>query len=183
MSIDPHPQAKRKSNPAGFVQTHSAIIPNSGRVLDLACGNGRQTRYLLQHGFSVLALDKDVSGLADLAGEPNFEIIEADLEAGRDFPLKGRQFAGVVVVNYLYRPIFGDLVASLAEGGVLIYQTFMVGNEEFGRPHNPDFLLKENELLDVFGGELKVLDFEQGFVERPSPAVVQKICAINYYAT
>ena len=179
MSIDPHSQAKRQSNPAGFVQKHSTLIPKSGRVLDLACGNGRHTRYLLQQGFSVLALDKDVSGLADLAGEPNLEIIEADLEGGGDIPLKGQTFSGIVVVNYLYRPLFSDLVAALAEGGVLIYQTFMVGNEEFGRPHNPDFLLQENELLDVFGGELNVLDFEQGFVERPSPAVVQKICVVN----
>ena len=71
------------------------------------------------------------------------------------------------------------MIAALDDGGVLIYQTFMVGNEEFGRPRNPDFLLKENELREVFGGELDVLDFEQGFVEQPTPAVMQKVCAVK----
>jgi hypothetical protein len=127
----------------------------------------------------VLALDNDVSGLNDLAGDPNLEIMAADLEAGGDFPLKDRQFAGIVVVNYLYRPIVVDLAAALADGGVLIYQTFMQGNEVYGRPRNPDFLLQENELLEVFGEDLDVVAFEQGYVERPAPAVVQKICAVK----
>ncbi len=179
MPIDPPSQDMRTSSPTVWVQKHAGLIPHGGQLVDLACGKGRHTRYLLEQGFNVLALDKDVSGLADLAGELNLEIVETDLESGGSFPLTGRKFAGVVVVNYLYRPILGDLMAVLAEGGVLIYQTFMVGNEEFGRPRNPDFLLRENELLDVFGGELKVIDFEQGYVERPTPAVLQKICAVK----
>jgi len=179
MPIDPHSQDALQHSPAPWVQKHCALIPKSGQVLDLACGNGRHTRTLLQQGFNVLALDKDTSRLNDIAGTPNLEIIEADLEAGGDFPLKGRQFSGIVVVNYLHRVLFSDLLAALAESGVLIYQTFMVGNEAFGRPRNPEFLLRENELLDVFGGELDVVDFEQGYVERPSPAVLQKIYAVK----
>ncbi len=179
MSIDPHSQDAPQIKPAAWVQKHSPLIPKSGQVLDLACGRGRHTRYLLQQRFKVLALDRDISGLNDIASDSSLEIMSADLEAGGDSPFKGRRFAGVVVVNYLYRPLFDDLIAALDDGGVLIYQTFMVGNEEFGRPRNPDFLLKENELREVFGGELDVLDFEQGFVEQPTPAVMQKVCAVK----
>jgi SAM-dependent methyltransferase len=161
------------------VEKYVSLIPEIGQVLDLACGGGRHSRYLLAKGYSVLALDKDISGLADLGGAPNLEILEFDLENGKAFPLRDRKFSGIIVVNYLFRPILGDLIDVLAEGGVLIYQTFMQGNETYGRPRNPDFLLKENELREVFGGALDVVAFEQGYVERPAPAVVQKICAVK----
>ena len=165
--------------PANWVQKKLPLVPTGGVVLDLACGRGRHTRLLLEEGFSVVALDKDVSGLDDIAGSPNLEIVASDLEDGRVFPLKGRQFSGIIVVNYLYRPVFDELVTALAPGGVLIYQTFMQGNEAYGRPRNPDFLLQENELKEVFGAELSVQAFEQGFEERPSPAMIQKICAVK----
>jgi SAM-dependent methyltransferase len=174
-------QMKHQSQevPAQWVEKYVSLIPEIGQVLDLACGGGRHSRYLLAKGYSVLALDKDISGLADLGGAPNLEILEFDLENGKAFPLRDRKFSGIIVVNYLFRPILGDLIDVLAEGGVLIYQTFMLGSEAYGRPRNPDFLLKENELREVFGASLDVVAFEQGYVERPAPAVVQKICAVK----
>jgi SAM-dependent methyltransferase len=155
------------------------LIPRGGQVVDLACGKGRHVRFLLNAGYSVLALDNDLSGINDIAGELNLEVFAADLENHGVFPLQGRQFSGIVVVNYLFRPLFADLMNILSSGGVLIYQTFMLGNEVFGRPNNPAFLLKENELLDTFGGKLDVVAFEQGYIEKPNPAFVQKICAIK----
>jgi hypothetical protein len=81
------------------------------------------------------------------------------------------------VTHYLHRPLFPALGAALAQGGMLIYETFAVGNERFGRPSNPDFLLRPGELLDAFAG-LTVIAFEQGEVNRPRPAVIQRIAAI-----
>ena len=104
--------------------------------------------------------------------------VQADLEAGSPWPFEGEKFGAIVVTNYLHRPLFPHLLRSLDEGGVLIYETFMAGNERFGRPANPDFLLRPGELLEVCSS-LQVLGFEEGQVERPKPAVTQRICAAN----
>jgi SAM-dependent methyltransferase len=125
----------------------------------------------------VTALDHDVAGLADLAGHPGLETLAADLEDGRPFPLAHRQFDAVVVANYLYRPLLPALVDAVAPGGVLIYETFAAGNERYGRPRNPDYLLEPGELLEAVRGHLGVLAYENLVVDDPRPAAVQRICA------
>ncbi len=145
-------------------------------MLDLACGGGRHVRHLLTRGHAVAAVDRDLSGIRDLLGTPQLEAIEADLEGG-PWPLAGRRFAGVVVTNYLHRPLLPAIVAAVAPGGVLIYETFAAGNERFGRPRNPDFLLRPGELLDVVAGHLEVIAYEHLEVRRPRPAMVQRIAA------
>jgi len=161
--------------PAPWVEKHGNAPPKDGNILDIACGNGRHARFFAERGYSVTVVDRDVSSLIQ---PNNFEIVEADLE-NAPWPFPGRQFAGIVVVNYLYRPLLATLIDSLQPGGVLIYQTFAVGNEAHGRPKNPDFLLRENELLDVFGERLRVVEFWQGLVDGDHPAVIQQICAVN----
>jgi len=146
-------------------------------VLDLAAGSGRHARYLLVLGYRVVAIDRDVSRLFDLVNEEAAEVVEAELE-NAPWPFPGRRFDGIVATNYLHRPLLPILEASLAPGGVLIYETFAVGNEKYGRPSNPDFLLREGELLDAFSQTLSVIDYEHGYEERPRPAVKQRICAI-----
>jgi SAM-dependent methyltransferase len=146
-------------------------------VLDLACGAGRHTRLFLERGHPVLAVDRDLSGIEDLRPHSRLETLEADLEDGRRFPLLGRTFAGVVVTNYLYRPILPDLVSAVAPGGVLIYETFARGQERFGRPHQPEFLLEPGELLEAVRSRLRVLAYEDLVVEEPAPAARQRICA------
>jgi SAM-dependent methyltransferase len=154
------------------------LIRPGGTVLDLAAGSGRHTRFLIERGHSVVALDRDVSRLADLGGR--CEVIEADLEDGSPWPLGARRFDGIVVTNYLHRPIFGALRAALAPGGVLLYETFGVGNEAYGKPRNPDHLLRPGELLELARGGLEVIAYECGLVERAGgPAVIQRICARN----
>jgi SAM-dependent methyltransferase len=148
-------------------------------VLDLACGMGRHSRLFLARGHRVTAIDRDLTGIADLIGAPGLEAVEADLEDGRPFPLAGRRFAGVVVTNYLYRPLFPALVAAVAPGGVLIYETFARGNEDFGRPRNPDHLTKPGELLEAVRGRLRVLAYEDLIDRTPKPAARQRICAVN----
>lgn len=164
-------------SPSPWVTRFAPRITPGGTVLDLACGKGRHSRYLLAEGFQVTALDRDVSGLDDLIGR--IEIIEADLEDGRPYPLAGRRFDGIVTTNYLHRPLLPRLVAGLAAGGVLIYETFARGNEKFGKPANPAFLLTPGELLEAVHGHLRVLAYEDITVETPRPAAIQRIAALS----
>ncbi len=150
----------------------------AGPVLDLACGGGRHLRHFRALGHPVTGVDRDLAGVADLAGADGVELVAADLEAaGWPWPLGERRFAGVVVTNYLWRPLLPALVAAVAVGGWLIYETFAQGNERYGRPRNPDFLLRPGELLEAVAGRLAVVAYEHGVIERPQPAVVQRIAA------
>ncbi len=163
--------------PSPWVRRFAPDLPAGGAVLDLACGKGRHTRLLLELGHPVLAVDRDLSGLADLADASGLETREVDLEDGQPPPFAARRFAGVVVTNYLFRPLLPALVQAVAPGGLLIYETFARGNERFGKPANPDHLLKPGELLEAVRGSLRVLAYEDLVVERPWPAAVQRISA------
>jgi SAM-dependent methyltransferase len=145
-------------------------------VLDVACGAGRHSRLFLERGHPVTAVDIDTSGMSDLAGRPNLTVLQADLE-GAPWPLAGQMFGAVVVVNYLWRPLLPTLIASVRPGGLLLYDTFAVGQERLGRPRNPDHLLRAGELLAAVQGHLTVLAYECGEVAAPVPAVRQRICA------
>lgn len=164
--------------PSEWVRRFSGLIPQGGPVLDLACGAGRHARFLAGLGHAVAAVDRDAAALSGLAGLAGVTTLQADLEGG-PWPLAGWSFAGIVVTNYLHRPLYPHLIAAIAEGGVLIYETFMVGNERFGRPSNPDFLLQPGELLEAFGAALQVVAFEQGEAAQSKPAVVQRLCAVK----
>jgi len=156
------------------------MVPVGAPVLDLACGGGRHTRLFAEAGHPVTAVDVDVGNLGDLRDHPRVEPIQADLEGGDPFPLRGRAFGGVVVTNYLHRPLLEDVVAAVAPGGVLIYETFAEGNETLGgRVTNPDFLLRHGELLELARGRLRVVAYEDLVVGGPKPAAVQRICAVR----
>jgi SAM-dependent methyltransferase len=165
-----------------WIKRYAYLIPEKGAVLDLAAGGGRHSRHLQGLGLKVTAIDRDVSELGGLDGA---EIIEADLESDPapfqdGGALHGRTFAGICVINYLYRPLMSDLVAALAPGGVLIYETFARGNEAFVRPRNPDHLLKSGELLELVRGRLQVIAYEHGLDETAEiPGVKERICAVN----
>ena len=164
--------------PSSWIARHASLIPLPGPVLDLAAGSGRHARYFKDLGYPVTAVDRDVSGLADLAGAAQITVIAADLEGGEPWPLGERRFAGIVVTNYLHRPLLPNLARALRPGGVLIYETFGVGNERFGRPSNPDFLLTPGELLGFAEAEaLTVRAYHCGEVTEPRPAVLQRIVA------
>jgi SAM-dependent methyltransferase len=169
LTTDQHP-------PSAWVRRFLPLVRPGGRALDLAAGEGRHTRLLLELGFAVVAVDRDIAALQVLAGG-RCEVREVDLETGAPWPLGGN-YDAIVVTHYLHRPLFPAVAAALAEGGMLIYETFAVGNERFGRPRNPEFLLRPGELLDAFRA-LTVIAFEQGEVSRPRPAVIQRIAAIK----
>jgi SAM-dependent methyltransferase len=166
--------------PSPWVQRFASLVPAGAPVLDLAAGRGRHTRMFAALGHPVTAVDLDTSGLAGLAGDPLVESLAADLERGDPFPLAGRRFGGVVVTNYLHRPLLDDLVAAVGPGGVLIYETFAEGNEVLGgRVTNPDFLLRPGELLELARGRLRVIAYEDVVVGDDRPAAVQRICAVR----
>jgi SAM-dependent methyltransferase len=144
-------------------------------VLDLACGHGRHSRLFAGRGCHVTAVDADPACGASLAGLDAIDFVQADLEGG-PWPFEGQRFDAIVVVHYLHRPLFRHINEALGPGGLLIYETFAVGNERFGRPRNPDFLLRPRELLDAFSG-LRIIAFEDGYLTEPFPAVVQRLAA------
>ena len=163
--------------PSAWVAVHGDHMPPGSKILDLAAGNGRHAKYFNGLGDHVTALDRDTSGLRDLEGA-GIEVICADLEDGSPWPLGDRQFDGIVVTNYLHRPLFPYLAGALAPGGVLIYETFGVGNERFGKPSNPAFLLRPGELLEFAAAHaLQVLAYECGEVAKPKPAMIQRMVA------
>lgn len=163
--------------PSPWVARFAPLIARGGRVLDLASGGGRHARLLAGMGFAVQAVDRDADAMASLAAAvPAIATCVADLEGG-PWPYYGQAFDGIVVTNYLFRPLLPLLVNALDVNGVLIYETFMVGNERFGKPANPAFLLRPGELLEVLRPKLSVVAFEQGEVALPRPAMVQRICA------
>lgn len=156
-----------------------ALIPAHGTVLDLACGAGRHLRLLQAAHRKVIGIDRDLSGVADLTGLPDVELIRADLEDGSPWPLGRRQVDGIVVTNYLHRPLFPALREALRPGGALLYETFAAGNEKYGRPGNPEFLLRDGELLDMARGVLRVVAYEAVEIAGERRAVVQRIAAIR----
>ena len=167
------------SEPSDWISRFAGLAPRAGRVLDVAAGSGRHSRFFLERGHPVTAVDRDTSGLTALQDDPSLEILEFDLEAGAPWPFGDRQFEAVVVANYLHRPVLRDIVGAVAPGGVLLYETFARGQERFGRPQNPDFLLKPGELLDAARPALRVLAYEDLVLTDPSPRAVQRIVAVN----
>lgn len=178
-------------SPSNWVERFAPLIPvqtslGALPVLDLACGGGRHTRLLSRLGYSVLAVDQNELALSQLKTDltqAQADLVETshmDLE-GEIWPLYNRYFSGLVVTNYLYRPRLQDLLELVAPGGVLIYETFALGNEVFGKPSNPDFLLTPHELLDWIRADkaFEIIGFEQGLVQHPKLASIQRICAVK----
>jgi len=160
--------AHESLEPSAWVTRWAALVTR-GPVLDVASGSGRHSRLFVQNNIPVVAVDRDAQSI------PGVRFVKADLEDGSPWPFAGERFGAIVVANYLHRPLLALIAGALEEGGVLIYETFMLGNERYGRPSNPNFLLRPGELLQAFGA-LTVVAFEQGDTGK---ALVQRICVIR----
>lgn len=160
--------------PSSWIAAWAGLVPPGAAILDLAAGNGRHTAFFAARGHRVTALDRDVSNLVP---SDTIEVIAADLEDGSPWPLAGRRFGAIVVTNYLHRPLFPPLFETLLPGGILLYETFMEGNERFGKPSRPEFLLKDGELLDLVRGRFSVTAYEARMISQPKMAMVQRIAA------
>jgi len=163
---------------SAWIDRFRHLVPPGGAVLDVAAGRGRHSELFLVHGHPVTAVDRDTAALAALAGREGLEILAVDLETDAPWPFPAGSFAGVVVCNYLHRPRLSAIVDTVAAGGVLLYETFAAGNERFGRPRNPDFLLRPGELLAAVGDRLNVVAYEHGITGGAQPRVRQRICAV-----
>ena len=173
--------AHGSEEPSAWVRRWSHLVTPGGAVLDVACGQGRHARWFHERNHPLALVDRAQAAIESIALPAHAcEAVVADIENG-PWPFAGREFAAVVVVNYLWRPLMPTLLASLAPGGVLIYETFAQGNETFGKPSRPDFLLRTGELLDVCR-KLRIVAFEDGFEDaRPvrSPRFIQRIAAVR----
>ena len=159
--------------PSKWVRRWSHLVPAGATVLDVACGSGRHVRWFAGRGCKVTGIDRDARAVESLQSIADIRI--ADIEQG-PWPLDAR-FDAVVCTNYLWRPLLPTLVASAAANGVLICETFAVGNETVGKPSNPDFLLRPGELLEAACG-LRVVAYEDGFVAAPD-RFVQRLVAVR----
>lgn len=180
---DPAPHPAPPHGPAAtspWVERFAGLVPAGGAVLDLAAGGGRHSLFFRRRGHPVVAVDRDAAALRALAADdPGLSVIEADLEApGAAWPPGAQRFAGIVVTNYLHRQLFDAIRGALASGGALIYETFAVGNERFGKPSNSDFLLRPGELLDLAAG-FHIVAYENLEIAEPRPAMVQRIAAVR----
>lgn len=168
----------QQSPPSDWIVRWSHLVPAGGNVLDVACGSGRHMRWFHERGHAVTGIDRAPEAIA--AAAPFGDVVQADIE-NNAWPLADQRFDAVIVTNYLWRPRMVEIVASLAPGGVLFYETFAAGNETVGKPSRPDFLLRPGELLQVCAG-LLVVAFEDGWLDAPS-RFVQRIVAIRSHPT
>jgi len=168
--------------PSAWITRFANLVPVGARVLDLACGYGRHALYFAARGARVVAIDRDATALATLTGVAGIETRLVDLES-RPWSSGDQQFDAIVVSHYLHRPLLGNLCAALAADGTLLYETFATGNEAYGRPSNPAFLLRAGELLELAAAtkpSLTVVAFEQGLADiADRPAVVQRLAAVG----
>lgn len=171
----------QRAAPSAWIARFAHLVAPGARVLDLAAGSGRHARFFAARGAHVVAIDRDATALAGCGGVDGIDVRVADLE-GETWPLVGETFDAIVVTNYLHRPHFALLRAALSATGVLLYETFAKGNERYGRPANPDFLLDPGELLALAARPpaLTVVAFEQGTVDAGvGRSVVQRIAAVG----
>lgn len=165
------------SSPSIWVERYLGGVASGGHVLDVACGGGRHIELARRLGFQVTGVDRDIAAArARFADDPQVQILAADLENGSPLPFQPATYKGVIVTNYLWRPILADIVAAVAPAGLLIYETFRQGNERLGKPSRPDFLLRPGELLEAVAGKLSVIAYEEVTLRGPMRAV-QRICA------
>ena len=161
--------------PSPWIARFASLIPPGGDVLDLACGGGRHARLLAGMGYQVEAVDRDADALASLAGIERISPRCSDLEDG-PWPYYTQGFDGIVVSRYLWRPLLPNLFRCLKESGVLIYETFMEGQQAYGKPENPAHLLRPGELVELTHKRFSVIAFEQGEIGGDAPQVMQRIC-------
>lgn len=184
MSVEPTPDKKSRHlkmvEPSAWFSRYQPLIKKGGTMLDVAAGGGRHARFFADQGHHVTVVDRNVEPLKAIGDTHGCEVIEADLEDGSPWPLKGRTFDAVIVCNYLNRPLFDRLINSLATNGIFLYETFALGNEVYNRPRNPEHLLKSGELLDHVAGKLQVISYQHGILQGDEcPGVKQMICAVN----
>jgi SAM-dependent methyltransferase len=176
----PHDQV----TPSIWIERFAPLVAPGASLLDVACGYGRHAKFFAARGVRVTAVDRDQAALATLSGIANIDIECRDIEGGEAspdaWPYARECFDAIVVCNYLWRPTFGRMLDSIKPDGVLLYETFMLGNERYGKPSRAEFLLRSNELLERTRDAFRAIAFEEGDVfshEGKAIATMQRLCA------
>ena len=164
--------------PSPWVTRFAHLVAPGACVLDVACGAGRHAAFFSARGCTVDAVDRDAGLAAAFAHLARVRFLAADIEADA-WPYPDRRFDAVIVTNYLHRPLFPLLRDAVANEGVVLYETFARGNEAFGKPSNPVFLLQPGELLEAFAPGFSIVAYEEGMIETPRRARVQRLCALR----
>ena len=152
--------------PAQFLVRNVELLPK-GRVLDIAMGSGRNAVYLAGLGFDVEGVDispESINSALELARNAgvNIKAQVADLE--NNYVIKKDTYQVIMCFNYLQRLLIPQIKDGLLKGGMVIYETFIVDQKQFGKPTNPNYLLKHNELLDLFR-DFRCLRYHEGIIE------------------
>lgn len=165
--------------PSSWIVRFLKGAPTGSRALDIACGSGRHISAARAAGLQVVGVDRDISSASlTFAGDSAVALMEKDLENGSPWPFQPAAFGAVIVANYLWRPLFPKIIETVGSQGVLIYETFAIGNERFGKPSNPDFLLRPGEILEAVSGSLIPIAYEHVQLSGPD-RIVQRLCAVQ----
>jgi len=150
-----------------------------GPILDLACGNGRNGLFLAGLNLPVIFADRSGDALTEArksAEEKGLKALfwEVDLETGTN-PLKEEYYRAILVFRYLHRPLIPCIKKGIRKGGILIYETFTTEQTKYGRPHNPDYLLKPRELANWFR-DWQIIHYFEGLLDNPQRAMARIVC-------
>ncbi|MFD2230413.1 hypothetical protein [Alkalimarinus sediminis] len=168
---------------SSLIEQHLAELEQcatQGSILDLACGQGRNGLFLANKGLGVTFADRSENSLDQVSQTlsaigGSSQLWPVDLELPGKNPFEGTQFSAALVFRYLYRPLIPQLMEAIIPGGIVIYETFTLENRQFGRPNNPQFLLKSGELEDWFN-EWETLHYFEGVLSDPDRAIAQIVC-------
>ena len=169
-----------KLKPSNWIinQVDALEISKKNNILDFASGNGRHAINLVKSYSRITAIDKDVNKLNLYKNTENINTICFDLETDEEWPLGKESFDVIIVTNYLYRPRIKELTSLLKKDGFLFYETFAVGNEKYGKPTNPAYLLKKRELINIFKNKFEIIYYFQGKVVSDKISIIQR-CSLK----
>ena len=156
------------------------LINKKSKILDVACGSGRHAKFLIQKGHFVTGIDINPKFELNADDQKNNKIIKYDLE-NNVWPFETDSFDCILVTNYLHRALFPFFIKSVKQNGFIIYETFSLGNEKFGKPSNPDYLLDNNELLNLLKHEMRIISYQDGIVLNNVQKYVQRVFAIKSF--
>ena len=170
-----HPDALLVDNISLFTEA-----PLRGPVLDLACGDGHNGIFLASKGIPVILSDVSAAALKKAKTwaerkSVNVRFHQVDLEKDESNPLQEDFFGGILVFRYLHRPLIPHIKKALKMQGILVYETYTIDQPQFGKPHNPHFLLEHGELWGWFKG-WSIIHFFEGILDNPKRAVAQMVC-------
>jgi len=155
-----------RDRPAKFLVENISLLPK-GRILDVAMGDGRNAIYLVARGFQAEGIDisREAIEKAQLSAKgQGIEIVAHLVDLEKDPYIQPGRYDVIICFRYLQRSLIPYMKSGLKQGGIVVYETYTIDQIQFGKPKNPDFLLKRNELLDLFS-DFHIIKYHEGIFE------------------